>query len=189
MEWSRRSVLFVFTVALLCTLFINKNRAPSEMEGSAVFLPLSSAGPVVIRLTGTVPYPGVYNYPPGTSIRSVMELTGFVNHQIALLALGGDVPLSSGDVLEFSEGALESLGLTRRRMGAGERILLCIPLHPDFMNATDWEDVPGIGAGLAQRIVNDRHENGEFSALHGVQRVNGIGARKLKSIQKYFSVP
>ena len=188
MERSRRSVLFVFTVALL-SLMIYKNRAPSEKDGSAVFLPLSSAAPVVIRLTGSVPSPGIYYYPPGTSLMSVIKLTGVVGLYKTKFPLKGDVVLNSGDVLEFSENPLESLNLARKRMGAGERILLCLPLHPDSMNASDWEDLPGIGSGLAQRITMDRQNNGDFLILDGVQRVKGIGATKLKSIEKYFSVP
>ena len=65
-------------------------------------------------------------------------------------------------------------------------MLLGIPLHPDLMDEEDWQSLPGIGPGLAHRIMDDRHKNGEFHLLKEVLRVPGLGEKKFKGIEKYF---
>ena len=49
-----------------------------------------------------------------------------------------------------------------KRMKALEMILLGIPLYPVILDEEDWESLPGIGPMLAERIVADRQNNGDF---------------------------
>ncbi|MCK9172192.1 ComEA family DNA-binding protein [Desulfuromonas thiophila] len=70
---------------------------------------------------------------------------------------------------------------------AGQRMALAIALEPDAMGLSDWPDLPGVGPRLAQRIENDRHENGDFSAFHCLKRVPGIGPRTLERLAPFFA--
>jgi competence protein ComEA len=95
--------------------------------------------------------------------------------------------LTSGDIVEL-------LPLQRKRneikissMTAEEKMLLHIPLHPDSMNAADWDCLPGIGPELARRIVIYRQNNGDFGSLQAVERVPGMGKGKIEKIIKYFN--
>ena len=65
--------------------------------------------------------------------------------------------------------------------------MLGIPLLPDQMDAEDWDSLPGIGPKLAKKIVDDRQENGDYCSLEAVQRVPGMGEKKIKSLKKYFN--
>ncbi|MFA6686081.1 MAG: helix-hairpin-helix domain-containing protein [Desulfuromonas sp.] len=71
-------------------------------------------------------------------------------------------------------------------MRAGKRMTLGILLHPDRMDALDWQDLRGIGPTLAQRIVLDRQENGDFNVVDNIIRVPGVGRKTLESIQPWF---
>ena len=71
-------------------------------------------------------------------------------------------------------------------MRAGKRMALGIALHPDRMSSLDWADLPGIGPVLAERIVVDRQKNGDFGGLAHVQRVDGIGEKKIVALKKWF---
>lgn len=58
----------------------------------------------------------------------------------------------------------------------------------DINTATwvEWMQLEGIGETLARRIVADREERGPFTGIDDVQRVKGIGPRKLDAIRRYL---
>jgi competence ComEA-like helix-hairpin-helix protein len=57
------------------------------------------------------------------------------------------------------------------------------------INQADWPELclmPGIGESLAQRIVEDRTENGPFLELSDLRRVRGIGPITLEGMKPYL---
>lgn len=47
--------------------------------------------------------------------------------------------------------------------------------------------LPGVGAGLAQRIVDDRRTTGPFESVADLTRVSGIGERTIARITPYVT--
>lgn len=52
----------------------------------------------------------------------------------------------------------------------------------------ELQTINGIGAALANRIVNYRKENGRFSSVEDLKNVSGIGDKKYESIKEYIVV-
>ena len=50
------------------------------------------------------------------------------------------------------------------------------------------EELPGVGPGLAARIVEHRQKNGAFKSVEDVMAVKGIGEKNFSKIQGYLSV-
>ena len=48
--------------------------------------------------------------------------------------------------------------------------------------------MPGIGEGLAKRIVAYRTEHGPFEGPEGLMEVSGIGEKKLEELRDYITV-
>ena len=57
------------------------------------------------------------------------------------------------------------------------------------INAADWSEIvvlPGVGEKLAKAIVEQRRVNGPFDSPEQIQRVPGIGEKKLEKIMPYL---
>ena len=95
-------------------------------------------------------------------------------------------PLENGERLDIQLDGEKINAFHRSWMSAWARITLSVPLDPDRMTQEDWSALPGIGKKLAARIEIDRQKNGEFGDLRALQRVPGIGPKRLIAWQEYF---
>jgi competence protein ComEA len=184
MERKRRLALWFLSACLAATLYSASHEAIHKGLPVA-FLRYSAAGNIV-RLKGSVPAPGIYRFPEDTRLRTVINVTapqlvGKVANQALL-----ETKLRNGDIIEMVGKDRQHIEITLDRMKAKEMILLGIPLDPDRMDFADWDSLPGIGPGLAKSIVSDRHKYGAFGSIDSLQRVPGIGEKKLKELKKYF---
>ena len=63
-----------------------------------------------------------------------------------------------------------------------------IPSKPELLNintasAEELQILPGIGAQMAQRIVDHRERHGKFASVGTLQKVKGIGAKTLEKLR------
>ncbi|GEM_PF-899493 len=58
----------------------------------------------------------------------------------------------------------------------------------DLNSATwiEWSQLPGIGPVLAQRIVEEREKNGPYETIDDLERVKGIGPKRLAEIRPFI---
>jgi competence protein ComEA len=57
------------------------------------------------------------------------------------------------------------------------------------VNRAEWPELiqlPGIGPTLAQRLIDEREQNGAFRDLEDLSRVSGLGPRTLERIKPYL---
>lgn len=141
---------------------------------------------VIIRLAGAVPRAGIYVFPDGVTLATVIKMTHVAeeddvsNHSIL------SRQLSNGDIVEVSPRKQQHVEIIVNTMKTQERTLLGIPLDPDRMDAADWEALPGIGPALARVIITDRQKNGVFGSLQTLHRVPGMGQKKILAVKKFF---
>ncbi|WP_224981436.1 helix-hairpin-helix domain-containing protein [Geomonas agri] len=184
MPRSQRLTLWCLALLLSLALYL-KGRVPTPRGEGAAFSRYTGQG-IIVRVAGTVRHPGVYRLPVGTSVGTAINMT--VTGGVVGESVRGPLTrqLVSGDVVtRTTDGAGNPL-ITITKMGAKERMLLGIPLHPDLLDEAEWDLLPGIGPALSRRIMADRHENGAFGSVDGLLRVQGVGEGKLAAIRKYF---
>ncbi len=59
---------------------------------------------------------------------------------------------------------------------------------PEYRRDRGPATLPGIGEGLAKRIVDYRTEHGPFEGPEGLLEVSGIGEKKLEELRDYITV-
>jgi len=132
------------------------------------------------------PDPGVHQIIDDQTPRSVIEMAFGGRGLILAKDEGLDRLLKSGESLDICMKDTGNIEFSRKWMPASQRIALGIPLHPASMTGDDWLVLPGIGEKLAERIEIDRQKNGEFLSLEDLQRVSGIGKKRINAWKDLF---
>lgn len=184
MERGRRLVFVLLAAVLLLLLFHSGHGVPSK-EAPVAFLPSPSL-PVVVKVAGDVQAPGIYRLPHGSTVASVINLTGLYSKNAVHDPVTLANVLKSGDLLRVRSMGRQHIEITIDAMNAKERMILGIPLDPDLMNSDDWNALPGIGPVTAKKIIDDRQKYGVFGGLENLQRVPGIGKSKIERLRPYF---
>lgn len=172
------TLLLLFAVCML-------SRQVFREENPPAFFVLPERG-IVIGLGEGFPQRGIRQISDDSSPVDVISLTFLSEEAQAPVCQGGDKPLVSGELLSISSSHAEKATLSRGWLPASQRIALSIPLHPDRMSLADWAVLPGIGPKLAERIEMERQKNGDFGSLETLQRVKGIGPKRIESWKPFF---
>lgn len=130
---------------------------------------------------------GLYQFHDGSKLVDVIKLTEGIAPEKLLLKNLHNPSVLSGERIKVIKLEGEFFQIERSWLSARHRMLLQIPLHPDRMTPLDWEALPGIGPKLAAVIELDRQKNGEFNEFFALERVKGIGPKKLEAWQGYFT--
>ncbi|BDG06663.1 ComEA family DNA-binding protein [Anaeromyxobacter oryzae] len=76
----------------------------------------------------------------------------------------------------------------RRALAADERLVLGLPIDPNTASARELAFVPGLGRRLADDIVADRAREGPYRSVDDLDRVRGIGPRRLARARAALAV-
>ena len=155
------------------------------MEDLPAFLPLER-GVVHVELIGDDLLPGVYQIYDGLALSGVIKLTGASQAELLSDDSAWSQPLHGGESFRIIKKDQKIEIIQRGWMSASHRVAMAIPLHPDRMNVNDWTFLPGIGVTLAERIEKDRQENGDFGSLDALNRVKGIGKKRISNWNMFF---
>lgn len=92
---------------------------------------------------------------------------------LMLFVLGMLMPLATATVLSAAEqnvaASIQTVDLNKAGIG-------------------ELSTVPGIGAVMAQRIIDWRTENGPFQRIEDLMKVKGFGEKKLEKLRPYLRV-
>jgi len=88
-------------------------------------------------------------------------------------------------ILSFS---LLTLSTSRPNVSLSDTSSRTIVLDLNIAKPHELALLPSIGPVLAERIVDDREQHGHFHSVDDLQRVSGIGPKKLAAITDYCRV-
>ena len=143
-------------------------------------IPAPSQSPYEVYVVGAVAHPGVYSLPPGIRVKDVIQSAGgFLNEadqsavNLAALLIDGDqirvptqkVPTPS----RVSPAPTNARSLTITPAATAG------PININTATLDELATLPGIGPGLASRIIAYRQLNGAFKTKEDLMKVEGIG--------------
>ncbi|MEI6362531.1 MAG: helix-hairpin-helix domain-containing protein [Actinomycetes bacterium] len=151
--------------------------------GPAVSPPAAPVREVVVHVVGQVRHPGLVTLPVGSRVNDAITAAGGVTRPRAGDSVNLARVLVDGEqvVVGFAAQAVAGvLGIAPVKSGG--------LLNLNSADATAFEDLPGVGPVLAQRIVQWRVANGPFRSVDELGEVTGIGDAIMAQLRPLVSV-
>ena len=151
--------------------------------------PITARQEVHIELEGAVQRPGLFTYPEPPALSRVIKDGGGLTGKSEILAQRGQEVLTKDTRMAISVDNAQRLTVESGPLSIKSLWILGRPIPVNQAQAEDLDRLPGIGPGLAQRIVDYREENGPFPSLEALVQVRGIKEKTLEKIKLYLTAP
>ena len=152
---------------------------------------------IIVHITGEVKKPGVVKIKQGSRIEDVISAVGGLtenadisNVNLAYIVEDG-VKIKIPSVNEddntdeyISSDSGKNVIISDEKKEKANTIIVNINTAPQ----TELEQLPGIGASIATRIIDYRNKNGKFKAIEDIKNVTGIGENKYEKIKDLIKV-
>jgi len=166
--------------------------ARREAPGERVRLGGGAGGPVVVHVAGAVRHPGVYRLSAGSRAIDALRRAGGATasgnpHGVDLAAKLADgvqlvIPVRPGSA-GAGDGVAPGGGAGGGdRAGAGPSPASG-PLSLNSATVEQLDALDGVGPETARKIIAYRVEHGGFGSVDELDRVPGIGAKKLAGLR------
>ena len=208
----KRLLVILGAVAVAAVVFLRPVPPPPPAAGWSARAPEASAGrgrrtpapQAMVYVAGDVARPGVYAVGPQARVRDALALAGGNRPDADLVAVNLAAHVRDGDEIVVPvRGAAPAPGTRthgRGRRAGGSRRAGSSARHPRSrrdapppaglvdINAADADSlatIPGIGPGLAARIVAFRTVNGPFASVDQLLEVSGFTEHRLEAMLPY----
>ncbi len=145
--------------------------------------PLETPPDLVVYVTGAVAAPDVYRLPPGARVADAVAAAGGLRDDAAHERVNLAEPLSDAAHVHIPASS-ETIPEADEQPLAGGASLLDL----NHASAAELEDLPGIGATLAERIIARRNEQGPYTSIEQLNEVTGVGAKLYEQLAPLVSI-
>lgn len=148
---------------------------------------------IKIHIAGEVRNSGIIELESGSRISDAIEKAGGITERANLDEVNLAYCLEDGqklyipsieekEVNYITEDNGENIIQETKSSSAGKIVNI------NKADKEDLETIPGVGPSMAEKIINYRTENGDFSSVEDLKNVSGIGEKKFESMKEYISV-
>lgn len=181
-ELQRQLVVFAGLVALLAVGYwwLSAPSSTATVPVARVTTVASAPASVVVDIEGAVRRPGVIRLRAGARVIDAITAAGGLREgQRAVVNMAR--PLVDGEQIVIGASAA-SAPVAGGSAAASGRVDI------NTASVAQLDALPGIGAVLAQRIVDHREQHGPFKALRDLLDVSGIGDAKYADLADAITI-
>lgn len=187
--WSERTKGILFFILIALTIagvvvfqVLRPEPLPMILE-SPTPPPLPSATPTPrplrVYVSGAVHNPDVYTLPPDSIVKDAIVAAGGATDQADLDRINLASPLADGQHIYVPHRGEENPPVqspSKQPSAEGK-------VNINTAGQAELEMLPGIGPGLAKRIVDYRQAHGPFARIEEIMNVSGIGPALFEKIR------
>jgi competence protein ComEA len=135
----------------------------------------------VIYVTGAIVAPDVYQLPADARVKDLVLAAGGFTIDADSEAVNLAAPLSDAQHIHIPRRG-EVAPVSSESSTSAEQVKVGALLNLNTASAADFDELPGVGPTIAERIVDYRNEHGPFQSVDDLADVKGIGASLLEKI-------
>jgi competence protein ComEA len=176
-------------------------RPAPEPAAASLAVPPSTPGPpampgrspstvVVVHVAGKVRRPGVVTLPSGARVGDAIRAAGGLRPGAGTGALNLARRVVDGEQIPVGTPAAPGAPASASA-GAAPGVPGAAPGTPLDLNAAtleQFQQLPGVGPVLAQRIIDYRTQHGGFRSVEQLREVSGIGERRFADLRALVRV-
>lgn len=160
-----------------------------------------SSAKLVVHVSGAVATPGVIELPAGSRVDDAITAAGGARSDADLDALNLARPATDGERIHVpvpgepppaaagqAASSAPASGGSTSGAAAGGTSSGGGAININTADATQLDELPGVGPAIAQRIVEHRQTAGPFRSVDDLQDVPGIGPSTLDKIRAHATV-
>jgi len=174
--------------------------AQAELETTSALPPSQEedSGTIFVHIIGAVYAPGPFEVPYGSRVFHVLELAGGATYEADLELINLVAAVHDGMQIRIPFEGEEpqpqdsqpgqdstSQGLTGQSQAA---ITADGLVNINLANLTELQTLPGIGAAIAQHIIDHREAMGGFNSIEELLNVPQIGATRFENMRNFVTV-
>src|SRR3954451_13031944 len=167
--------------------------APAASKPAAAPLRVQAAAEerAVVHVAGAVRNPGVYRLTTSARVNDAVERAGGATRRADLSGLNLAARVEHGRQILVPERARPAAAVAAGSAGATAAGDTAAPAQPVNLNTATLEQLdvlPGIGPGLAQRILDHRERVGGVGSVEELADVPGIGEVRMAELRELVRV-
>jgi len=139
---------------------------------------------VTVYVTGAVVKPGVYTLSPGTRVKDAIAAAGGPSKTWNPLGINLAKRLDDEDMVVVPQRGTPTLP----RQSSTPKMKGSQSISLNQATLADFETLPGVGPGMAKRILDYRSAHGSFRSVEGLRKVEGIGEKKFQRMKPFLQL-
>jgi competence protein ComEA len=168
-------------------------RPTSGPRASGVRVQAASDALVVVQVAGEVRRPGVYRLRASDRVQDAVELAGGATRRANLDGLNLAAKLEDGRQIvvpgKGSGGAVAvAAGGAGASSGGAGTAATGGPLNLNTATAEQLDALDGVGPTTAQKIIAYREQHGGFGSVNELDRIPGIGEKRMAALRGQVTV-
>ena len=194
-DLQRRAIYFVLALALAVgAIFFSLAHGNAAAPAAPTISPLPtySLPPlppalVVVDVAGKVKHPGIYKLPQGSRAINAIKAAGGQLRGVSLTDINLAEILTDGQQIIVGAPAVSTASKSKKSRAAGGKITSGT-ININSATAAQLEQLPGIGAVMAARILAYRKAHGAFATIDDLTKVGGLGKSKFANLKNFVRI-
>ena len=191
----RRAIYLVLAMAMAVgAIFFSlaHGNAASPAQPSISPMPTYSLPPlppalVVVDVAGKVKHPGIYKLPQGSRAANAIKAAGGALKGVSLTDINLAELLTDGQQIIVGAPAVSTASKSKKS-GASKGKISSGTININTATVAQIEQLPGIGAVMAARILAYRTAHGAFATIDDLTKVSGMGKSKFANLKNFVRI-
>ena len=142
---------------------------------------------VVVDVAGKVKHPGIYKLPQGSRAANAIKAAGGALKGVSLTDINLAELLTDGQQIIVGAPAVSTASKSKKS-GASKGKISSGTININTATVAQFEQLPGIGAVMAARILAYRTAHGAFATIDDLTKVSGMGKSKFANLKNFVRI-